>query len=64
MLVLDTAPLLEERMKKYSLDEVMDHARQLDVRFFYCGPYRCIAPPEVTMKAKSIEPRFARKGVA
>lgn len=42
MLVLDTAPLLEERMNTDSLEEVRDRARQLDVRFFYCGPYRCI----------------------
>jgi hypothetical protein len=64
MLVLDTAPLQEERMVKYSLEEVQDHARQLDVRLFYCGPYRCIAPTEAAMGAKSAEPRITRKGVA
>lgn len=63
MLVLDTAPLLEERMTESALDEVKERARTLDVRFFYCGVGRCVAPPEATTAVNLIEPMDSGKGV-
>lgn len=64
MLVLDTAPLPEERMTESALDEVQERASTLNVRFFYCGVSGCIAPPDATTAVNLIEPMDSGKGVA
>jgi hypothetical protein len=44
MFVIDTAETAEGRMTRPSLEKVIERADDLEVPFFYCGPYRCIAP--------------------
>lgn len=46
MLVIDTAETSEGRMTRPSLGKVRKFAEELEVPFFYCGTYRCIAPDE------------------
>lgn len=44
MVVIDTAKKPGERMTASGFEEVRDHARELEVPFFYCGPERCVMP--------------------
>lgn len=46
MLVIDTAETAEDRMTRPSLGKVKEFADELEVPFFYCGRYRCIAPDD------------------
>lgn len=63
MLVLDTAPLPEERMTGSALDEVRERAEALDVHFFYCGVGECLAPPGALTAMNPISPMDPGEGV-